>query len=109
MSIATAGLVEQPNFAAASASGAALAPTQHDGRAGDEGADGRDDPILSTVLVKLLKSAHQALAVDGTEARQYIARATALIKAEVDRRGAAEVSPQHELRHVHLAPWQTRR
>jgi AraC-like DNA-binding protein len=110
MSIATAELIEQPNFAVARVSATAFGTIQHDAQAGDEPrSNDRDSPILATVLVKLLKSAHQAVAADGSEARQYIARATALIKAEVDRREAAEVSSQVELPHSHLAPWQTRR
>src|SRR5438552_3139373 len=48
-----------------------------------------DDPVLAAVLVKLLDSAHQALAGDRSQARQFIARATALVRAAVEQRAAA--------------------
>src|ERR1700687_5144611 len=47
-----------------------------------------DNPILATVLLKLLDSAHQALAGERGQAHQFIARATALVSAEVRHREA---------------------
>jgi AraC-like DNA-binding protein len=108
MSIGIAGLVDQPKVALAGASAAAIERMQGDDRADEPASDGRDNPVLTTVLVKLLNSAHRALA-DGREAHKFIAKATALLEAEVDRREAAEILPREAVAHGYLAPWQTRR
>jgi AraC family transcriptional regulator len=69
-----------------------------------------DSPnVPSTVLVKLLNSAQEALAGDVQEARQFIVKAADLISAEVERREATEHSDIAEPVNRHLAPWQTRR
>jgi AraC family transcriptional regulator len=68
-----------------------------------------DNPILATVLLKLLNSAHQALAGERGQAYQFIERATALVSAEVQHREAAEHCPSVTSARSHLAPWQTRR
>jgi AraC family transcriptional regulator len=67
-----------------------------------------DNPILATVLLKLLNSAHQALAGERGQAHQFIARATALVSAEVRHREAGERCPSGASAMSHLAPWQTR-
>jgi transcriptional regulator GlxA family with amidase domain len=65
--------------------------------------------VPSTVLVKLLNSAQQALAGDVQEARQFIVKAADLLNAEVERREANERHEASEPANRHLAPWQTRR
>ena len=69
-----------------------------------------DSPGLATVVVQLLNAAHEALAGDRREADQFIARATDLIRTEVEHRETAghSLSGRRPARS-HLAPWQTRR
>jgi transcriptional regulator GlxA family with amidase domain len=69
--------------------------------------DGSTTPYA--VLVKLLKSARQALDGDDKEARQFIITAADLINAEVARLDASEHPEQFHTGNRHLAPWQTRR
>src|SRR5579859_3607984 len=61
------------------------------------------------VLVKLLKSARQALDGDDKEARKFIVRTADLINAEVSRRDAIEHPEQFKAGNRYLAPWQARR
>src|SRR5207248_4947679 len=52
-----------------------------------------ENPILATVLLKLLSSAHRALATERDQADKFIAQATALVSAEVQRRKTGERCP----------------
>jgi transcriptional regulator GlxA family with amidase domain len=61
------------------------------------------------VLVTLLNSAQQALAWDGKEARQLVAKAADILKAEVERLEASDHAAAPAPVNRHLAPWQTRR
>jgi transcriptional regulator GlxA family with amidase domain len=66
-----------------------------------------DSALLPAVLVELLNSVQQALAGDGKEVRQLVAKAADILKAEVERRNEHAGAPARVNRH--LAPWQTRR
>jgi len=66
-------------------------------------------PILATLLLKLLNSAQQALTGDYKQADKFIARATALISAEVQYQSTAKHSLHGRPGHSYLAPWQIRR
>jgi AraC-like DNA-binding protein len=63
-------------------------------------------PILAALLLKLLNAAHEVLARDREQADNFIERATALVRAQVEHReAAADGAPAGS----HLAPWQSRR
>jgi len=65
--------------------------------------------FLPAVLVKLLNSAQQALARDGKEVKQLVAKAADILKAEVERRDAADPALAAARVNSQLAPWQSRR
>jgi AraC family transcriptional regulator len=66
-------------------------------------------PVLAASLVKLLDTACKALANEHPQVSRLIARASALIRAEIEKREAERFSPCGSLTHRHLAPWQSRR
>src|SRR5262249_15648090 len=68
-----------------------------------------DRVSLAALPLKLLGSAQRALAGDGKNANEFIARATALLSAEVERQDASARRPNGSSGRCHLAPWQTRR
>src|SRR5262249_53894692 len=68
-----------------------------------------DRPALTAVLVKLLNSAHQALASDRAQADELIASATTLIRAEMEREDTKDHDSGAGIVQFHLAPWQARR
>jgi len=65
--------------------------------------------FLPAVLVKLLNSAQQALARDGKEVKQLVAKAADILKAEVERRDATDPALAAARVNSQLAPWQSRR
>jgi AraC family transcriptional regulator len=74
-----------------------------------EGAPQLGNPVLPTVLVKLLSSAREALTGDDASANQFIARASTLILAEIKLEGAKSHAPTAVVLSTYLAPWQARR
>jgi AraC-like DNA-binding protein len=65
--------------------------------------------MLTTILLKILRSAQQALAGDAKQADSLIAKAAALINAEIEHQNTARRSLDGVSTRRHLAPWQARR
>jgi AraC family transcriptional regulator len=101
--------VEQSTVDLATTGIAASEPRNEVGPHGRRVSGKLENPVLATVLLKLLNSAHRALADEGGQVDQFIARATALVSAEVEHREAEERSLSGASSRSHLASWQTRR
>ena len=67
-----------------------------------------DGPTLMSALVKLLDSAREALSDDQVEVDEFIASATAIVLAEIERDETKDRTPVAAAAHAHLAPWQAR-
>jgi AraC family transcriptional regulator len=68
-----------------------------------------DSPTLMSALVKLLDSAREALPGEQVEAVEFIASATALALAEIERDASKDRTPATAAANARLAPWQARR
>ena len=68
-----------------------------------------DRPTFTTVLVRLLNSAREALATDRVRADKFIASAATLIRAEMEHENTIDQGLTAEAVQFHLAPWQARR
>jgi AraC-like DNA-binding protein len=79
------------------------------GAVSDERSVRFDRPFFTTVLVKLLNSAHEALRIDRVRADKFIATAATLIRAEIERENAIDHGLAAGPVQFHLAPWQARR